>query len=89
MAVDVRLDDTISIGRPRALFRPPVSGDVSEARNHFVAAPDGQAFLVNVIEESADRAAITVVVNWTARLKTARNSLVDRTHRLLASSAVN
>jgi hypothetical protein len=88
MAVDVRLDDTISIGRPRALFRPPVAGDASEARNHFVAAPDGQAFLFNIVEESPDRAAISILVNWTGRLKSARSNIVDKAHRLLAANTI-
>jgi eukaryotic-like serine/threonine-protein kinase len=75
MAVDVRAEGTIAIGRPRALFRAPVAGDVSEARNHYVAARDGQSFLVSVMEESPDRAAISVVVNWPAQLDERRSSV--------------
>ncbi|MBI4265192.1 MAG: PD40 domain-containing protein [Acidobacteria bacterium] len=88
MAVDVRLDRTISIGRPRPLFRAPVSGDITEARNHYVAAPDGQRFLVNTVQESADRAAITVVVNWAGRLSRADHGLIDRAKGLLASASL-
>jgi Tol biopolymer transport system component/DNA-binding winged helix-turn-helix (wHTH) protein len=69
MSVDVRLKDGITLGSPKMLFRAPVPGDLSTAR-HYAPSPDGQRFLVKVVDETADRTSITVVVNWTAGLKT-------------------
>ena len=63
LAQTIRLD--IELGLPSDnVFR---SGDFADARNHYTAAPDGQSFLVNVIEETVDHASITVMVNWTPR----------------------
>jgi dipeptidyl aminopeptidase/acylaminoacyl peptidase len=90
MAVDVRVAATISFGAARPLFRAAVSGESSEARNHYAAAADGQKFLINVVEESADRGAITVVVNWAAGLSPAAGAASRQVRPVLvASSPVN
>lgn len=69
MALDVRFDSAPHVGRARRLFRPPVLAGVSEARNHYVASPDGKAFLFNITEDGQERAAISVMVNWAAKLR--------------------
>jgi DNA-binding winged helix-turn-helix (wHTH) protein/Tol biopolymer transport system component len=72
MAVDVTSGSTLQATRPRPLFRTPIalSGETTARRNHYVAAPDGQRFLVNA---SSDRQeSITVLVNWTSRLRADR-----------------
>jgi Tol biopolymer transport system component/DNA-binding winged helix-turn-helix (wHTH) protein len=87
MAVDIAAGDTISIGRPRPLFRAPVAGEVSEARNHYVAVANGERFLVNVIDESVERSVITMLVNWTAQLEAAQANVNGRNrHQLMAAA---
>lgn len=63
MAVDVRGDDTLEVGRPAALFRVPIVADIISYRNQYVVAGNGQRFVV-VLE--GDRDPINVVVNWDA-----------------------
>jgi hypothetical protein len=50
---------------------PP--GEMNSRRNHYVASPDGQRFLVNAASDAQE--SITVLVNWTSRLR------ADRTPR--------
>jgi hypothetical protein len=50
------------IGRPTALFRPPIN--TSTTRNHYAVTPDGQKFLINVEDQSSYLSPITVIVNW-------------------------
>jgi Tol biopolymer transport system component len=69
MSVDLDFNKGIAIGPSKALFRASLSGDLSDARNYYDAAPDGQSFLVSVVEETVDRGSITVIVNWRAGLK--------------------
>jgi Tol biopolymer transport system component/DNA-binding winged helix-turn-helix (wHTH) protein len=69
MAVSLRLGSTPVIEARRALFNAPVLADVSEARNHYVVAPDGASFLVNVREADTGRDGLVVVVNWAATLR--------------------
>jgi hypothetical protein len=62
MAVDVKTDGaSFEAGIPKPLFdvRVPTAG-----RNHFVAARDGQRFLVVVPEEETSNAPMQVLVNW-------------------------
>jgi eukaryotic-like serine/threonine-protein kinase len=69
MAVDVTSGSTLQAGRPASLFRIPipVTGEMNSRRNHYVASPDGQRFLVNAASDAPEL--ITVVVNWTTRLR--------------------
>ena len=74
MAVNVTSGPTLQVTRPMPLFRTPValSGEMTSRRNHYVASPDGQRFLVNAASETQE--SITVLVNWTSRLRAGRPS---------------
>jgi eukaryotic-like serine/threonine-protein kinase len=50
----------------RALFRTRL---LSKTRNSFDVSPDGQTFLMNLPLEDATSSPITVVTNWTGKLK--------------------
>ncbi len=71
MAVDVRGNgSTFNVGVPKALFdlliqTPGLPGP----RNSYVAAGDGQRFLVVSVPEERLTTPTTVVMNWTAGLK--------------------
>jgi hypothetical protein len=55
----------LEAGRPKLLFRVPLSGDITRYRNHYAVTSDGQRFLVDTADE-ATREPLTVVVNWDA-----------------------
>ena len=68
MSVPIQLgtDGGIVSGRPQMLFQTrPVPGNW----NLYDAAPDGQRFCVNVPLEWTSAAPITVLTNWTEKLK--------------------
>lgn len=88
MSVDIKLGTSPAVSRPRVLFRAPTAGDASEARNHFIAATDGQSFLINVMEDSRERGAITVMINWKARLEAPRRDTVGARLRSRASRSL-
>ncbi len=66
MTVNVMAGATLQAGRPTPLFRTsiPITGEMNSRRNHYVASPDGQRFLVNAASDAQE--SITVLVNWTA-----------------------
>lgn len=70
MAVDVKSDGpTFESGVPNALFDlriPSLPGP----RNYYVVSADGERFLITISLEEAIAAPTTVVMNWTADLKT-------------------
>ena len=72
MAVDVVSGSTLHAARPTPLFRTPIPipGEMNTRRNHYVASPDGQRFLVNAASDTQE--SITVLVNWTSRLRADR-----------------
>jgi hypothetical protein len=72
MAVDVTSGSTLQAGRPSPLFRIPIpiTGEMNSRRNHYVASPDGQRFLVNAASDAQE--SMTVLVNWTTRLRADR-----------------
>jgi hypothetical protein len=55
-----------NVGAVQPLFVPRAIG--SQRWAHDVS-PDGQRFLVNAVEEQAEAAPITLVVNWPALLR--------------------
>ncbi len=55
------------IGTPVTLFEQ-VLAPSSIARNRYVATPDGQRFLLNVLPASSDAARFTVIENWTSEI---------------------
>ncbi len=68
MSVSIHPDSAggIEAGQPRMLFqRRPVP----KSWNLYDVSPDGQHFLVNVPLEWTSAAPITVVTNWTEKLK--------------------
>jgi Tol biopolymer transport system component/tRNA A-37 threonylcarbamoyl transferase component Bud32 len=70
-AVDIKADiraagDSVNIGVPRALFE--VSIPPGNLRNHYVAAADGQKFLV-VWQPEKQASGFDAIVNWPELLK--------------------
>ena len=72
MAVDVSSGATLQVTRPTPLFKTPIPapGEMNTRRNHYVASPDGQRFLVNAAGDAQE--SITVLVNWTSKLRAER-----------------
>jgi eukaryotic-like serine/threonine-protein kinase len=66
MAVDVQAGETFTADTPRALF-DVILGRGGDRR--FTVSPDGQRFLAVTPVVSDPALPITVVTNWTARLK--------------------
>ena len=58
-----------SFGVPAPLFQTRVPVGVSANRTHHVPSRDGKRFLVNTQSGDPSPTPITVVLNWTARLK--------------------
>jgi len=67
MAVEMSLDDGVEIGVPKELFVAPVPRSMF-TRNRYVAAPDGERFLLLTLLDRGRVAPITVILNWTADL---------------------
>jgi DNA-binding winged helix-turn-helix (wHTH) protein/Tol biopolymer transport system component len=63
MAVDITNGPSLQVGRPRALFRAPITADLLTYRNQYAADADGQRFL---FDSPGEREPINVVVNWNA-----------------------
>ena len=67
MAVEIGDNgSTPRVGRPRALFRAPVSGPLNVYRSHYAATADGQRFVIDAVDAPGARESITVLANWTA-----------------------
>jgi hypothetical protein len=68
MSVSIHLasEGGIEAGRPEMLFQ---TRPVPKSWNLYDATPDGQHFLVNVPLEWTGAAPITVLTNWTEKLK--------------------
>jgi Tol biopolymer transport system component len=64
MSVEAGAGETIAFGAPRKLFRPAISADPADARDHYAASADGTRFLVDGALRDGNDAAITVMVNW-------------------------
>ena len=68
MSVEVRNGENFQMSVPRALFLPRLVV-ANAARNRYVAAPDGQRFLLVSPPGRSAMAPTTVVLNWSAELK--------------------
>lgn len=68
MAVSVSLRPAFNAGLPMSLFQTRVPVTANPYRRQYVAAPDGQRFLVNTAPENAPTPAIQVVSDWRALL---------------------
>jgi len=66
MAVDVKTDGGFEAGVPKALFPARVQPGI--ARNRYVAASDGQRFLIVAPLKRESMTPTTVVLNWFAEL---------------------
>ena len=60
---------TFEAGIPKDLFDAPVVVGGTVRRNRYVAASDGQRFLVVTAPKSVDTAPFVVVQNWQSALK--------------------
>jgi hypothetical protein len=63
MAVDVTNGTLLQVGRPKPLFRAPITADILTYRNQYAVDADGQRFL---FDSPGEREPINVVVNWNA-----------------------
>ena len=70
MAVTVAGDgSSFKAASPNALFRARMRApSILAIRNDYVVRGDGQRFLINKLVEDPGKGAITVVVNWAAKL---------------------
>jgi serine/threonine protein kinase len=67
MVVDVAVGSDLQVGLPRPLFRADFK--IVDIGYPFDVSPDGKRFLINELVSDEQPAPITVVQNWTARLK--------------------
>jgi DNA-binding winged helix-turn-helix (wHTH) protein/Tol biopolymer transport system component len=69
MSVDVTPGEPLQVSRPTTLFRTPIpiAGEMYTRRNHYIPDADGRRFLLTAASDAQE--AITVLVNWTARLR--------------------
>ena len=68
MQVGIKTGDRFDHVTPKALFKTAIPTVLNPYRMDYVAAPDGQRFLMKV-PVKATPPAITVVLNWPALLK--------------------
>ena len=70
MAVSVETAGAFRANTPMALFKTALdpAGLPIAGRNQYLAAPDGQRFLINQPPSDAGSSPVTVVVNWPAAL---------------------
>ncbi|OFW39370.1 MAG: hypothetical protein A3J29_03005 [Acidobacteria bacterium RIFCSPLOWO2_12_FULL_67_14b] len=70
MAVPVTTDGaTFSAGVPRALFNVQAPEQTPPYPTDYAVTADGQRFLVNTVADQAERAPLTVILNWVSALK--------------------
>jgi Tol biopolymer transport system component len=67
MAVDVATGSKFQAAEPRPLFR--LDFKITDIGYPYDVSPDGKRFLVNELVEEGQPATITIMQNWTARLK--------------------
>lgn len=53
--------------RPRPLFKPPISGDLTRYRTRYQASTDGKRFLLDAMDEDPSKRT-TLLVNWLSLL---------------------
>jgi hypothetical protein len=71
MAVTIKTGAVLEAGEPARLFETAMSSgfiNTTYTRNQYVAAADGQRFLINQVAGPARTSPVTVVVNWTSVL---------------------
>jgi eukaryotic-like serine/threonine-protein kinase len=65
MAVAIAGSNTLEISRPNVLFQTviPLTG-ITDDRNNYVPAKDGQRFLVNTLADMTNSQPLILVLNW-------------------------
>jgi serine/threonine protein kinase/Tol biopolymer transport system component len=69
MAVPVKGETAFEPGVPKVLFQTRVPALTVYDRNFYDVTKDGQRFLINTLMDETVSSSITLVLNWTARLK--------------------
>jgi hypothetical protein len=69
MAVEVSTDAAFQAGAPQPLFDIDVPEPNGPYPTHYAVTADGQRFLVNTVIDQPTRPALTVILNWTARVR--------------------
>jgi serine/threonine protein kinase len=68
MAVALKTAPAMDIGSPVTLFQTPLVSRLVNVRNDYVAAANGQRFLMLVPDREASQDDMTLVLNWTELL---------------------
>ena len=70
MSVSIGGGSSLEISRPSVLFQTviPLTG-ITDDRNNFVPAKDGQRFLVNTLADITNSQPLIMVLNWAGELK--------------------
>ncbi|MEO6333942.1 MAG: protein kinase [Pyrinomonadaceae bacterium] len=70
LAVSISGGTPIEVGRPELLFQTITpAGGLTDDRNNYVAAKDGQRFLVNTLVDTTNSQPLIFVLNWAADLQ--------------------
>ncbi|MEP6704957.1 MAG: hypothetical protein ABJB34_09140, partial [Acidobacteriota bacterium] len=70
MGVSISGGTPIEVGRPELLFQTITpAGGLTDDRNNYVAAKDGQRFLVNTLVDTTNSQPLIFVLNWAADLQ--------------------
>jgi serine/threonine protein kinase len=71
MAVPIATSPALDVGTPTPLFNTELTGSIwpSYERNRYAVSADGDRFLVNKPARGQSPTVLTVVVNWTAKLR--------------------
>ncbi len=70
MSVGIGGSNTLEISRPSVLFQTviPLTG-ITDDRNNYVPAKDGQRFLVNTLADITNSQPLIMVLNWAGEIK--------------------
>ena len=70
MSVGIGGSNSLEISRPTLLFQTvvPLTG-ITDDRNNYVPAKDGQRFLVNTLADTTNSQPLILVLNWSSDLK--------------------
>ncbi|HEX6126318.1 MAG TPA: hypothetical protein VFZ23_13170 [Pyrinomonadaceae bacterium] len=70
MSVSIGSGNSLEISRPSVLFQTviPLTG-ITDDRNNFVPAKDGQRFLINTLADITNSQPLIMVLNWAGGLK--------------------
>ena len=62
---------TMDVGKPMLLFRAlmPTGSGITDDRNNYVPAPDGQKFLISTLADSTNTQPLILVLNWGSEVR--------------------